>query len=63
MDNNSRASISSADPEDTSPVNELNGHSEPGNLLHVDQKPRLLLMGLKRYVMILPLAMSSSFLH
>ena len=52
-DDHSKASISSADHEGTTPVNELNGHPEPGNLLHVDHKPRLLLMGLKRYVILL----------
>ena len=52
-DDPSKASISSAEQEGTTPINELNGHPEPGSLLHVDHKPRLLLMGLKRYVMIL----------
>ena len=46
---------SSADHDGRTPVNELNGDPEPGNLLHGDHKPRLLLMGLKRYTRILPL--------
>lgn len=45
------ASVSSADHESTPQVNGLNGDLEPGTLLHVDHKPRLLLMGLKRYSM------------
>ena len=44
-----KASTSSTDHEEASPANDLNGDAGPGNLLHVDHKPRLLLMGLKRY--------------
>lgn len=47
-DDNSKPSISSADQNGTTQVNGLNEGLEPGNLLHVDHKPRLLLMGLKR---------------
>ena len=44
------ASTCSTYHEVTSPANDLNGDPGPGNLLHVDHKPRLLLMGLKRCV-------------
>lgn len=50
MDDNSSASFSSADHEETTTVNNMNGEPEPGSLIQVDQKPRLLLMGLKRYM-------------
>lgn len=54
--------MSSADPEEITQVNGLNGDLEPGNLLRVDNKPRLLLMGLKRYAMALLLDIQS-FTH
>lgn len=39
----------SADDEEPTQANGVNGDLEPGTLLHVDHKPRLLLMGLKRF--------------
>ena len=42
----------SADDEDPTQVNGVSGDLEPGTLLHVDHKPRLLLMGLKRFLML-----------
>lgn len=48
-----------ADHEEPTPVNGINEDLESGNVLHVDHKPRLLLMGLKRYVMALPLKKTS----
>ena len=59
-EDNLKASIGSADHDVTTPVNELNGDLVPRNLLHVDHKPRLLLMGLKRYVLTFP---KHSFSH
>lgn len=50
MDDNSSASFSSADHEETTTANNMNGEPEPGSLIQVDHKPRLLLMGLKRYM-------------
>lgn len=43
-------SMNSANNEHKTRTNGDNEDLEPGNLLHADHKPRLLLMGLKRYV-------------
>ncbi|KAL9132442.1 MAG: hypothetical protein Q9175_006384 [Cornicularia normoerica] len=48
LDKHSKTSSGTADDEELSQVNEVDGDLKPGNLLHVDHKPRLLLMGLKR---------------
>ena len=40
----------SANNEEATQANGVNGDLEPGTLLHVDHKPRLLLMGLKRFL-------------
>ena len=53
LDHNTMASSPSADQEAMTQVNGLDHDLEPGNLLHVDHKPRLLLMGLKRFAMFL----------